>query len=900
MGTMYPEGRDWRLSRQDNVPEAAAIVAAWRTRRSRAKYNESGNRKQWKLDHPEKVKAQKERSADRNYHRPFVGIDFEGANYSGQDIVHNGSRHPKHRAFLAGAGGWKRTNDAVALGRIGAEGNTNPAEAKRHAALMREGVTLDFDWLGVETKRPLSSVEIFEWFLSLPAKYGDVNFVMYAFDYDVTQALVDLPFAKVREICRRKKYDEDEGRDGESIGDSPVLWGPYAVSYIKAKVFKLWRLRDRDHPYVPDIGFDGRQRINKKTGRPKMKIDTSEGIIIYDAFGFYQEPFIKVSKSLLDNGYLAQAEHDIIVEQKANRAFFDEAPYETVKEYCGLELVALSKALTVLRDGFDQMGLRLRAWSGAGSAASALFRKEKLKDNHFPGDISTNNLPKWQVAAAHAYFGGNIQLIKQGCALAKPLFGYDIASAYPAATLDLPSMKGGTWSHVTKGINFNDMSFERLKTMVKTANILSMFLIRWNFPLQPKAAYDRKARQYERVRPFPFFPIPYRTKTGGILFPSAGKTWIMRDELIGALQWIETFFPDDKARDAINKTGLFQILGQFLFTPANDEKPFAFVRELYDLRARTPKTDTLNKAIKLCLNSLYGKLAQSVGGGEGKPPPSACPYYAAAITANCRMRLMLAALLAPYDAVMLATDGIISTKELQGLPRVIDTDANENPDLGDWEFARLGGGMFLQSGMYTLVELDGKMTVKTRGVNPVNVLLAKQSNLREYLVDNVLPQWRKAIIKDDKSTHPKLPIALRTYVTAGAAVASPRRFKIIGRWADCVRDIDIHTIGRKRDLLPGASLLYYSRGSLEYAPTLCASELADTASLIGEPLESVEAAYQSGEAFRCRMLVPTMPAMNKWPDALSGPRLSDWLDEDFRDRYEEELETANILMADAT
>jgi hypothetical protein len=53
----------------------------------------------------------------------------------------------------------------------------------------------------------------------------------------------------------------------------------------------------------------------------------------------------------------------------------------------------LSRALTLLRDGFDKMGIRLKEWFGAGSAAGALITKMQfkmqLRKNHFPPDIGT-------------------------------------------------------------------------------------------------------------------------------------------------------------------------------------------------------------------------------------------------------------------------------------------------------------------------------------------------------------------------------------------------------------------------------------------------------------------------------------------------------------------------------
>jgi hypothetical protein len=810
----YPDGRDWRISEKDNAPAARRLVGEIRAKARRARYSETENGR-------EKIKAQKARRFDRSYHRPFVAIDLEGMEYPGDDIQYAGATYPKHRAFLAGAMGWRRNLDAIALKGLA------ESDPDVHAKALRDGAPImlengqEADWLGDETRRPLTSVEMFDWLLSLPDKFGDANFVMFSFNYDVTQILADLPYKTVREICRQKLYDEETNKDGDDIGMSPVFYGQYAISYIKSKVFKLWLLRDPDKPYVEDLDANGKVKIDKETGKPKMKIDAAKAITIYDTFGFYQKGFVEVSKSLVDNGYMSAADFQIIKAQKASRAQFNQTDFETIKRYCGLELIGLSKALTVLRDGFDRMGLRLRAWSGAGSAASALFRKEGLKANHFPEDVSATEPPPWQKAAVHAYFGGNIQLIKQGYAPQKPLFGYDLASAYPSATLMLPSMKGGTWTTAKEPMLLSHNASAR--AVIEGANVLSMFRVRWRLPQHPYPIYDRKRHKWTDQRPYPFFPLPYRTKTGAILYPSEGVGWIMRDELLGAIAWFKTFFPDREAMRWFDEFGgILLVEAAMLFEPAADRadvRPFAFVQEQYDLRSRTPKKDVLNQAIKLCLNSLYGKLAQSVG-EKGKVPPSACPYYAAAITANCRMRLMLAALNDPHAIVMFATDGIVSTRELKGLERVRDTDAGEKAALGDWEMNRLGGGMYLQSGLYVNFKPDGEAKdVKTRGVNSANVAFGKQKGMRAFLESRVLPQWRKVLDTETADAAPSLTIPLRTYITAGGAIASRVRFRLIGRWAETERAIDIHTIGVKRDFMDFEkagyrAAFYFSHGAL--------------------------------------------------------------------------------------
>jgi hypothetical protein len=794
------------------------------------------------------------------------------------------------------AGGWARTNDPVSLDKIRKEGETNPAEKERHATLMREGKLLDFDWIGNADKRPLALVEIIEWLLSLPKKYGNAHFVMFSFNYDITQILAGLPRAKAFEICKSRIFDGSP--HGGRKFKAPVLYKGYAISYIKSKIFKLWRLRDPDKPFLDKIDRNGNVVINKKTGKPERTIDAIEHITIYDTFGFYQSAFVKVSRNLVDHGYFSAADHNVIVENKAKRGKFNKEPFETVKHYCGLELEALSKATTVLRDGFDRMPtpLRLHAWSGAGSAASALFRQMKLKKEHFPdgdGAVRVTDIPPFQNAAHGAYFGGNIQLMKQGYAPWQPLFGHDIASAYASACVELPSMKGGRWTHVTRSIFLND-DFARFKQTVADTNILSMFLVRWNLPPEPKPVYNRKTKQHDHARPFPFFPLPYRTKNGAILFPSAGLAWIMRDELIGALDWIETFFPTCKMREYIPE---FTITEQWRFTPANDARPFAFIDELYNLRASTSKTDTLNQALKLCLSSLYGKLAQSVGGGEGEPPASACPYYAAAITANCRMRVMQAALRSPHEVVMFATDGVVSTKELTGLERVRDVDSGEKPELGDWEMNRLGGGFFLQSGVYVLFDPDGTVkSKKSRGLNPRNMLM--KEGVDEFLIAQVLPQWRKPMVKGDKSTHPRVEIKMRKYVTAGSAVVSRERFRVIGRWCNDSRWLDVHHVGVKRELVGQWQWLYISRDLATDRIPLTPENLIEYAALLDAPVEEVTVCYEAGEAFRCRFLAPTIPATNRTPLTLSKPRMPDWIDTQWGEMSEEDAEQLEIAFAE--
>ena len=66
-----------------------------------------------------------------------------------------------------------------------------------------------------------------------------------------------------------------------------------------------------------------------------------------------------------------------------------------------------------------------------------------------------------------------------------------------------------------------------------------MFKIRFQFPTYER--YDADARKAVFI---PFYPLPYRDKRGGILFPASGYGWYMRDDVLAAIAWLERFVPD--------------------------------------------------------------------------------------------------------------------------------------------------------------------------------------------------------------------------------------------------------------------------------------------------------------------------------------------------------------------
>jgi hypothetical protein len=784
----------------------------------------------WRAANREKVRAQKQRARNANYNRPFVAIDSEGQNYPGDDIIRDGVRYAMHATYLWGAA---------------ADDGRPP-----HFLSSSESRGLD--------KRPVNSIAILDYLLDFPKHFGRAVFVMFSFSYDVTQILKSLPRPTVWEIVKRETSPDAKGNK-RKIGHAPVFWKGYAVSYLKGKSLELWRLTDPTKPY------------NGK------RLNASAHIEIYDVFGFFQSSFSAVVDSMVESGRATQEEADFIRSMKNKRSDFANEPIEEIRKYTTLELRLLARMMTDLRTGFDRAGLRLRDWHGAGAAASALMEREKTK-KHYGSNIAAVGISLQQEAANHAYTGGRIELPMQGFMQGGSLHVYDIASAYAAALVDFPSLARGEWI-TRKGKEIACASLLELRAAVETASPLSMFKVRFQFPIYEKFNLDPRKAVF-----IPFYPLPYREKRGGILFPASGYGWYMRDDALAAIAWLERFVPEfPHSRKGADRITKFEIEEAWLFERGDgrhaDERPFDFIRDRFRERRRIQaeservgKYDIREKAIKLSLSSIYGKLAQSVG-TQGKVPALANPYYAAATTAYCRRRLVEAALIDPHSIVFFATDGIVSTRELHGLTRV--RKKGDVVNLGDWEYREADGGLFVLPGVYTYGKVVYKNGIRT--IEPVTKVRGGDAKkydatikANQWLIENVLAAWRKPFDPEKPEQFPRIVAGYQKYITVGNALASPHRWKLAGRWTPKPdephagkREILVHSVGNKRELIPDENCW------------------PDYVSVPGR------------EARRCHGLIRTVPALNN-DTGLSRPRMPEWMDKDIGKDVEEREEQEEI------
>ena len=149
------------------------------------------------------------------------------------------------------------------------------------------------------------------------------------------------------------------------------------------------------------------------------------------------------------------------------------------------------------------------------------------------------------------------------------------------------------------------------------------------------------------------------------------------------------------------------------YEPCDCKPPLRGLAGLYDARLRVGKDTPTGKAYKLIYNSMYGKLAQSVGN-----PKFANSIYASLITAGCRTMILNAIATHPGradDVLMVATDGVYF--------RSRHNDLAISNRLGGWSETRKENLTLFKPGVYwddsarERIHLGKAPNFKSRGIS---------------------------------------------------------------------------------------------------------------------------------------------------------------------------------------
>lgn len=375
--------------------------------------------------------------------------------------------------------------------------------------------------------------------------------VGFAFGYDVTMILRDLPVSQQKRLFLPKTF---------RMGLSPFVWYKnFDIDYLPKQYFRVRRVKiERD-----------------LEGREKRIVEKGSTRTIFETFGFFQKSFVKVIQEF---GIGDEPTRQRIAEDKSRRSSFTSIG-EREREYCSLECDYLAQLMEKLREYCDAAGIRPKSWNGAGKLASALHR---LHDTPKAASVKSGAASLVLDYANMAYYGGRFEITRTGSIEGK-VYEYDIRSAYPDAMRDLPCLEHGEWKEAsgkelaalasdTDGRNRGDHLFIAACTY-KTAR-------------NPDGGRAQLGG------------LPIRSKEGHLYWPLQG----------GGVYWSCEIASAEKLGAKIKyKSG-------WIYERQCDCRPFEWVEPLYEYRKSIGGAGP-GYPIKLGINSLYGKLAQRKGNG---------------------------------------------------------------------------------------------------------------------------------------------------------------------------------------------------------------------------------------------------------------------------------------------
>jgi hypothetical protein len=514
----------------------------------------------------------------------------------------------------------------------------------------------------------------------------------------------------LRDIPLKKLYYLHKGRK--------IDYKQYQLEYIPRKSFTIKIYKDVNNKFSTD---DKGNRVG----------NYEYSITLWDVFGFFQCSFIEALNNYFVSGnssYQEAEKYKLLIEKiregKVRRGSFTKEELEFVVSYCKLEVDALEQLMQKLRLHMIEVDMKVKRWDGAGACAASLLDKYKVKNfmEKMPSDVT--------IACEHAYYGGRIETLMYGN-YEGTVYHYDINSAYPSVMKDLPTLIG-KWEHIVDNITIET---------IYTLNQLSVLLVSWKMP------------QYSRICPF-----PYRYK-GTVYFPPVGKSWVWLPEVLVAIECFHTI-----------KITIHEI---YTFYPSNEDKPFRFIPDLFEYRKELKKKGSgAEKVIKLGINSLYGKTVQSKGydSKSGKKPPYHNLAWGGYITSATRAKLVKAAMNSPDSIIMLATDGIYSTKPL---------DLPLSNKLGEWEYTEHDYITVVVSGVYWY-DTKGKETSYSRGFDKFTL-------------------ERERIIEAWKNNMSSLPCKSTRFVTLGSAISIGFEHWLTWRTIDRVLALNMETVSKREN-----------------------------------------------------------------------------------------------------
>lgn len=449
-------------------------------------------------------------------------------------------------------------------------------------------------------------------------------------------------------------------------------------------------------------------------------------IRLWDVIGFFQTSFESSLETWLD------VKDKTIAKGKKSRSAFNAAQLDFIISYCQKELYLFEKLMQRLWECLDAAGIKLNRWDGAGAASSYLLRTQGVYQHKGSPEVQAEH---YHLARA-AYAGGRFELFRPGDFRCK-VYNYDINSAYPYGMTQLPAFTG----------------MVQCKKKDHTNCIIG--------------DYDLVKVQYEGSYYTPIHPYFHRDNDYSVSYPLRHRGW----------HWAPEYLMAEK----YGMQGSVQIHYKMR---DNKVRPFDWVGTLYDKR-RVLKAngDKAEKALKLALNALYGKLVQQKGWKPGKSiPVSHQLYWGGWITALTRSMI--------FDAMMQSPDAMIAT-ETDGIFTTAPLDLPLGKALGEWEVKEYDNLTYVQSGMYFGTLSEGfydptkpqeREVVKYRGLD-------KGSLKREHIIKG----WEKF----QAGGQPKVAGRSTRFRTLGTSLVG-QRMQEWRQWKPDKKEITLIPTGKRK------------------------------------------------------------------------------------------------------
>lgn len=259
-------------------------------------------------------------------------------------------------------------------------------------------------WCVEDPWEHITTKQVLDFLLQIPLPRG-ARLFSFAFNYDLTKILADLPNKKLYYLFR-PELRQRRGKEALK-GPHPVVWKGYRLN-LQGTKFTV---------------AQGARRV-----------------VIWDLFKFYGTKFVHALRNWKVG---TEAELDFMQTMKDSRPQFDTMSFAQVKAYCFKECQFMASLAKRLVEAHTEAGLTLKAFYGAGSSGAAMLEVMGIKEKIKPEPEGMRH------AVACAFVGGRFENSMIGSARG-PIYNYDISAAYPYQLTFLPCLEHGTWTHTKK------------------------------------------------------------------------------------------------------------------------------------------------------------------------------------------------------------------------------------------------------------------------------------------------------------------------------------------------------------------------------------------------------------------------------------------------------------------